>query len=450
MRAIHLSIGLLLAAPVAAAPIEQAVSLVSADELKANVETLVGFGTRHSASDTQSPTRGIGAARRWARSRFETFSRACGNCLTIATPSETVTGPRLPTPTEIVDVLAIQKGTGDPNRVVIISGHIDSRNGDPLDSKGDAPGANDDGSGTAAVIEAARVLSRYKFPATIVYAALSGEEQGLNGGKVLADYARAQGWVVEATLNNDIIGNTRGSGGTMDNTHVRVFAEGTKAVETPAQANRRRYNGGEVDSPSRNIARFLDRIAERHLINLDVKMIYRTDRFGRGGDQTRMLEAGFPAVRITESVENYDRQHQNVRTENGRRYGDLIDGVDFAYLAQVTRLNVAALAALASAPMPPAGVEIKGAVSANTEISWKPSQGAAAYRVWWRDTTAPQWQYSRDVPGNAASVVLPGVVIDDWFFGVSAVAADGSESPVAFPGDAGSFISPPPEAKPQG
>ena len=398
MRAIYLSFGLLLAAPVAAAPIEQAVSLVSADELKANVETLVSFGTRHSASDTQSPTRGIGAARRWAQSRFEGFSRAFGNCLTIATPSETVTGPRLPTPTEIVDVLAIQKGTGDPNRVVIISGHIDSRNGDPLDSKGDAPGANDDGSGTAAVIEAARVLSRYKFPATIVYAALSGEEQGLNGGKVLADYARAQGWVVEATLNNDIIGNTRGSGGTMDNTHVRVFAEGTKAVETPAQANRRRYNGGEVDSPSRNIARFLDQIAERYLINLDVKMIYRTDRFGRGGDQTRMLEAGFPAVRITESVENYDRQHQNVRTENGRRYGDLIDGVDFAYLAQVTRLNVAALAALASAPMPPAGVEIKGAVSANTEISWKPSQGATAYRVWWRDTTAPQWQYSRDVP----------------------------------------------------
>jgi hypothetical protein len=226
-----------------------------------------------------------------------------------------------------------------------------------------------------------------------------------------------------------------------------VFSEGTKAVETPEQAGRRRYNGGEVDSPSRNLARFIDSLADHNINGLDVKMIYRTDRFGRGGDQTRMLEAGYPAVRITESVEHYDRQHQNVRVENGRRYGDLIDGVDFAYLAKVTKLNIAALAALARAPMPPA-VKIEGQVSANTRVSWTPVKGAAGYRIWWRDTTAPQWQYSRRAAADATSVELENVVIDDWFFGVSAVAADGSESPIAYPGDAGNFISPPPAPKP--
>ncbi|MCU0890732.1 MAG: M20/M25/M40 family metallo-hydrolase, partial [Sandarakinorhabdus sp.] len=251
---------------------------VSEAELKASITALVGFGTRHSASDTKSATRGIGAARRWAESRFQSFSAACGNCLTIVKPAETVTGPRLPTPTEIVDVLAIQPGTSDPDRFIIMSAHIDSRNGDPLDAKGDAPGANDDGSGTAAVIEAARVLSQHKFPATIVYAVLSGEEQGLNGGKVLADFARAHNWNVEAVLNNDIIGNSTGASGMKDSGHVRVFSEGTKAVETPAQANRRRYNGGEVDSPSRNLARFIDSLADHNINGLDVKMIYRTDR----------------------------------------------------------------------------------------------------------------------------------------------------------------------------
>lgn len=420
---------------------------VSEAELKANITRLVSFGTRHSASDTTSPTRGIGAARRWAEDRFKGFNAACGNCLTIIKPSEVVTGDRLPTPTEIVDVLAIQPGTSDPDRFIIMSAHIDSRNSDPLDSKGDAPGANDDGSGTAAVIEAARVLSQHKFPATIVYAVLSGEEQGLNGGKVLADFARAHGWTVEAVLNNDIIGNSTGASGMKDSGHVRVFSEGTKAVETPVQANRRRYNGGEVDSPSRNLARFIDGLADHSVNGLDVKMIYRTDRFGRGGDQTRLLEAGYPAVRITEAVEHYDRQHQNVRVEKGRSYGDLIDGVDFAYLAKVTRLNVAALAALARAPMPPA-VTISGQVSPDTKVSWTPVKGAAGYKVWWRDTTANRWEHSRTAPADATSLTLEGVVIDDWFFGVSAVAADGSESPVAFPGDAGNFVSPAPAPKP--
>ncbi|WP_374469252.1 M28 family peptidase [Phenylobacterium sp.] len=419
---------------------------VSTERLRADIARMVAFGTRHTLSDAKSEKRGIGAARRWVAAEFGAIARDCGGCLTIATPSAVVTAPpRVPTPTEIVDVLAIQRGTSDPNRVVIISGHLDSRVTDVMDFKSDAPGANDDASGVAAVIEAARVLSRHRFGATIVYAALSGEEQGLHGGKILADYARQQGWQVVANLNNDIVGNTEGIGGARDNTHVRVFSEGTKATETPEEANRRRYNGGEVDSPSRQVARYLDGLADRYLANLDVVMVYRTDRFSRGGDQVRMLEAGFPAVRITEAVENYNRQHQDLRTEKGIRFGDTIDGVDFPYLAQVTRLNILGLAALAAAPAPPTGVEISGAVSADTTVKWTPAPDAVAYRVWWRGTTDPTWRYSRLVPPTGETK-LAGVNIDDWFFGVSAVGRDGHESPVVFPGVPGRWAHEAPKA----
>ncbi|PIC01202.1 M20/M25/M40 family metallo-hydrolase [Caulobacter sp. X] len=420
---------------------------VDAKALESTIRSLVGFGTRHTLSDTKSETRGIGAARRWAKARFEAISKDCGGCLTVETPSQVVTGRRVPNPTEVMDVLAIQKGTSDPNRVIIIAGHIDSRVTDVMNFTSDAPGANDDGSGVAAVIEAARVLSKHRFPATLVFAVLSGEEQGLLGGKVLADYAKANGWKVEADLNNDIVGNSRGQSGVMDNTHVRVFSEGTKAVETPEQANGRRYNGGEVDSPSRNLARYLDGLADKYLTNFDVVMVYRTDRYGRGGDQVPLLEAGYPAVRVTEAVENYDRQHQDLRTENGKAYGDTIEGVDFAYLAQVTRLNVVAMASLASAPPPPSGVKIEGAVSPDTKVSWAPTPGAAGHRVWWRVTTDPTWRLNRWAPGPAATTTLKDVVIDDYFFGVSSVSADGWESPIVFPGPAGSFESPPPAPK---
>jgi Zn-dependent M28 family amino/carboxypeptidase len=406
--------------------------------LESTIRSLVSFGTRHTMSDAKSDKRGIGAARRWTKARFEAISKDCGGCLTIETPAETVTGKRVPTPTEVMDVLAIQKGTTDPDRVIIIAGHIDSRVTDVMDFTSDAPGANDDGSGTAAVIEAARVLSKHKFPATLVFAVLSGEEQGLLGGKVLANYAKAQGWKVEADLNNDIVGNSRGISGLIDNTHVRIFSEGTKAVETPEQANGRRYNGGEVDSPSRNLARFMDVLADRYLTNFDVKMVYRTDRFGRGGDQVPLLEAGYPAVRVTESVENYDHQHQTLRTENGKFYGDTIEGVDFTYLAQVTRLNTIAMATLASAPKPPSDVKIGGAVGADTKVSWAPTPGAAGHRVWWRSTTEPTWTASRWVP-QGETVTLKDVVIDDYFFGVSSITANGWESPVVFPGPNGAF-----------
>ena len=420
--------------------LHELVGAVSPDRMLADVTALVGFGTRHTMSETRSETRGIGAARRWTEREFRRISSECGDCLEIALPADMVTGPRIPTPVEVVNVVAIQRGTGDPNRVIVISGHIDSRVSDVMDFTSDAPGANDDASGVAAVLEAARVLSRHRFEATLVYAVLSGEEQGLFGGRILADYAKAEGWVVEANLNNDIVGNSQGQSGVRDTTRVRVFSEGTKTVETAAQADRRRYNGGEVDSSSRNLARYVDGIADRYLTNFDVDMIYRTDRFGRGGDQVEMLRAGFPAVRISEGAENYDHQHQDLRTENGVVYGDTIDEMDFDYLGQVARLNIATMAALANAPMVPSGVTIAGAVRPDTTLSWTAAPGAAGYRVWWRSTTAPQWTHSRWA-GNATTLVLAGIPIDDYFFGVSAVSEDGYESPVVFPGPAGAFVS---------
>ncbi|MGY4827504.1 M28 family peptidase [Sphaerotilaceae bacterium SBD11-9] len=422
-----------------AAPFAEVAASVSAEQLQATITRLVGFGTRHTLSDTTSDTRGIGAARRWVQARFVAVSKECGGCLEVVTPSQTLTGARLPKPTEVMNVVAIQRGSGDPQRVIVITGHLDSRASDVMDATSDAPGANDDASGVAALMEAARVLSKHKFRATLVYAALSGEEQGLYGGRILADYARQQGWQVQANLNNDIVGNSQGENGVHDNSTVRVFSEGTKTLETEAQARRRRYNGGELDAPSRNIARYIAVLAERHLTHFKVQMVYRTDRYGRGGDQVAFLEAGYPAVRITEANEDYTRQHQDVRTENGIRYGDTIDGVDFAYLAQVTRLNAITMAAMARAPAPPKGVSIEGAVTPHTTVKWQPVPGAARYRVWWRGTTEPQWRHHREVAGDVTQLQLKNVVIDDWFFGVSAVSAEGDESPVVFPGDAGSF-----------
>jgi hypothetical protein len=296
-------------------------------------------------------------------------------------------------------------------------------------------------------MEAARVLSKHKFAATIVYSVDSGEEQGLDGGKVIAAYAKAHGWRVEADLNNDIIGNSHGLNGVHDDTHVRVFSEGTKAVETAGESARRRYNGGEVDSPSRNLARYMQDLSARYVGGLSVKMVYRTDRYGRGGDQTEFLALGYPAVRVTEAAENYTRQHQDVRVENGIHYGDVLSGVDFPYLAKVVRLNIVTLASLASAPPPPEDVKIEGAVSDDTTASWKAAPGAVDYRVWWRDTTLPTWTNARS-SGGATTLKLKNVIIDDWFFGVSSLSADGWESPVEYPGPAGSFVSTPPPPPP--
>jgi len=456
IAAITLAGGLSVRAPVALADdtspsvvhselssVAKAVSAQSLHEIDAK---LVGFGTRSTLSDTKSSARGIGAARRWVKSRFDAISKDCGGCLEIVTPSQVFTGKRTPKEgVEVMNVVAIQRGTSDPDRVIVITGHLDSRRSDVMDATGDAPGANDDASGVSALMETARVLSKYKFPATLVYSADSGEEQGLYGGKIIAQYAVDHGWKVEANLNNDIVGSPNGGDGQSDPHTVRVFSEGTKSNETLEQAKYRRYHGGEVDSPSRNLARFMQSLAEQVLDGFRVRVVYRTDRYGRGGDQTEFLAQGFPAVRVTESHEDYTHQHQDIRNENGVQYGDTIEHVDFDYLANVTRLDAITMAALAKAPAPPQGVDIQGEVAYDTTVSWQPVAGAARYRVWWRETTAPQWQQSRDA-GNATSLKLAGINIDDYYFGVSAVSADGWESPVVFPGFAGTFDRSPPAA----
>ncbi len=448
--------------PPAPAPLRAIADQVSEARLRATVERLVGFGTRHTLSARDHPTRGIGAALNWTQAEFESISRGCGGCLQIVRTGDIVTGRRIPNPTLVENVVAIQRGTSDPDRVIVITGHIDSRVTDPMNATADAPGANDDGSGTAAVIEAARVLSRHRFAGTIVYGVLSGEEQGLHGGKILADYARAQGWLVEANLNNDIVGNSCGSDGVCDDAHVRIFSEGPRWQGRESLAARQRSLGGENDAPGRNLSRFLDTLADNLRIGLDVRQIWRNDRFGRGGDHTEFLNAGFPAVRFSVAIENYNRQHQDLRTENGTVYGDTIDHMDFRYLRRVTQLNVAALAALARAPMPPAP-EVEGAVSTETTLSWRPVDGAAAYTLRWRRTDAANWEHERRLPGAEAcaprvpdrgglpcQALLPGIRIDDWVFGVSSVAADGSESPVAsaVPGGAFGPYTPPPPPPP--
>ena len=426
---------------------------VRADRIEADVRTLAGFGTRHTLSDTVSETRGIGAARRWIRAEFERISEACGGCLEVVEQRRVISGEtRIPDPVEVVNVLAIQRGTADPNRYVVMSGDIDSRASDALDGTSDAPGANDNASGMAGAIEAARVLSQHRFPGTIIYAGLSGEEQGLFGGQIMAETARDEGWDIEAVLNNDMIGNSCGIDGVCDNTSARVFSEATRPTETEREARIRRFTGGEVDGPSRNLARVVDRMADAYVRNLDIMMVYRLDRFGRGGHHTPFTNVGYPGVRIMETHEHYDRQHQDLRTEthpdgSPRHYGDTVEYVDFDYAAKLTALNAVTLANLAGAPAPPSNVSIEGAVQPNTTLTWDRPEAArnpqhAGTRVWWRLTTEPQWQWSVFVPDNGEPrqhYTLENVVIDNYLFGVSSVAADGSESPVVFPGVIGAF-----------
>jgi hypothetical protein len=470
---------LLIAAPLLAAapasaqpsnpPLHSIADQASEQAMRATVERLVAFGTRHTLSVRDNPTRGIGAALNWTEAEFRRISRGCGGCLTIVRPSDTVTNRRIPTPTLVEDVVAIQRGTSDPNRVIVITGHIDSRVTDILNATSDAPGANDDGSGTAAVLEAARILSHYRFPATIVYGVVSAEEQGLNGSEILARYARAQGWQVEADLNNDIIGNSCGSDGVCDDSHVRVLSEGVRRDATPELVAQQRSLGGENDAPSRNLSRFVDRLADELSLGLDVRQIWRTDRFGRGGDHISFQQLGYPAIRFSVAIENYNWQHQDLRTENGIVYGDTIDHMDFPYLRRVTQLNIATIAALARAPAPPAPT-VEGAVSTDTRINWHGVSNAVGYVVRWRRTDASSWEEERRVqdqnafehrpndatchmtanepPWTECSVTLPHIRVDDWVFGVSAVAADGSESPVASAVPGGAFVPyvPPPAA----
>jgi hypothetical protein len=410
---------------------------------------LVGFGTRNTVLELHSDTHGIGAARRWAAGQFEKISEGCGGCLEIVEPSQVFTGPRIPQAggAKVVDVVAIQRGTTDPNRVIVMTAHIDSINSNVFTSHwrnntGDAPGADDDAAGVSALIETARVLSHYKFPATLVYSADSGEEQGLYGGRIIAQYASDHHWNVEADLNNDMVGNDHGGAGRHDPHTLRIYSEGTKTNETLKQAALTRFLGGLSDSPSRNIARYMAVLADEYLEDFHVRIVYRTDRFGRGGDEEPFLQQGYPAVRLAESYEDYDRQHQVVRVENGVHYGDVIGWVDFDYLANVARLDAITMASMAMAPEPPLDLEARlagrGIGRYSTRLSWKPAPGAVGYNAWWRETTAPQWQHQQTA-GNADSVVLKNVIIDDFFFGASSVGEHGWESPVEFPRYAGSF-----------
>ncbi|WP_374405655.1 M28 family peptidase [Pelagerythrobacter sp.] len=432
---------LLTATPLAAQ--DNPADSVSQERLRADVEKLVSFGTRHTLSVQHDPERGIGAAIDWGLAEFERISERCGDCLTVVAPERMIEGNRVPEPTRLRNAVAIQRGSERPNEVVIVQGHIDSRVSDVMDSTSDAPGANDDGSGTALVIEAARVLSQHDYPTTIVYALLSGEEQGLYGAQLLADYAEEQGWTVKAVLNNDVVGNSCGSDGYCDDTHVRVFSEGPRLDLTDEARAAQRRDGGENDSPSRNLSRWLDDLAEGHTTDdaagLDVRQIWRTDRMGRGGDHIPFLEKGYPAVRFSVAVEDYEHQHQDLRTEDGTVYGDTIDEMDFPYLAKVTRLNVRALDALAQTAMPPTPTA-EAAVQTFTEIAWDEVPGATGYTIWQRRPDEPYW---RDEPVIenvvATSAKLEGVRGDDWIFGVSSRSADGSQSPVASAVPAGGF-----------
>ncbi|MEM1095648.1 MAG: M28 family peptidase [Bacteroidota bacterium] len=409
----------------------------SAERIEADIRTLAGFGTRNTMSDTVSTTRGIGAARRWIKAEFDRISEACGGCLEVTYQRTLVEGnerSRIREDTYIVNVIAIQRGTVHPDRYVIMAGDIDSRGSSATDAEVDAPGANDNASGMAGAIEAARVLTQYEFPNSIVYTGLSGEEQGLYGGRHLAEKAQAEGWEIIGVLNNDMIGNIEGVDGVIDNQTFRIFSEPVPATETDRQRALRRFYGGEVDGISRQLARYIERVARQYVPAVNPMMIYRLDRFGRGGHHRPFNDLGFAGVRIMEAHENYIRQHQDLRTEDGIAYGDVIEGVDFDYAAKLTGVNVVAMAGLAWAPPAPTNVRIGGAVQPSTTLTWDGTAdpNLAGYRIYWRDTTAPQWQHSRFV-GNVIEYTLENIIIDNYLFGVAAVGQDGNESVVAFP-----------------
>lgn len=408
---------------------------VQADRIEGDVKTMVDFETRHTLSDTTSDERGIGAARRWLKAEFERISEACGGCLDVhyqktlveASESERISGD-----TYVYNVVAIQEGTEHPNRYFLMGGHLDSRVSDIMDSTSVAPGANDDASGVAGTIEAARVLSQHSFESSLVYVGFTGEEQGLFGSTHAAEVAEEEGWNLAGVLSNDMIGNIEGVDGVIENNTFRVFAQ-----HRPSDLNENwstRFFGGENDGPSRQLARYVADAAETYVRNLEPKLIYRLDRFGRGGDQMPFADLGFPAVRVMETHENYNRQHEDLREEDGIEYGDVIDGVNFDYAEKLTGVNVAALASLAAGPPAPDSVQIGGAVSPSTTLAWESvdHEDLAGYKVYWRPTDASRWEHSTYV-GDATEHTLENIVIDNYLFGVAAVDEEGNESPVAFP-----------------
>ncbi len=416
--------------------ISKMIAEVSAKNIEASIRKLVSFGTRNTLSDQNDPNRGIGAARDWIFGEFQKISADCGGCLTVEKQTFLQPkAPRVPEPTYLTNVVATLKGTTDPSRVYVVSGHYDSMCSSPTDAKCDAPGANDDASGTAAVIELARVMSKRKFDATIIFMTVPGEEQGLLGATHFAEEAKKSGMNIEAMFTNDIIGGVLSQKNSPDRNKVRVFAEGVPSNETDQQAATRRSVGGENDSPSRQLGRYIKEESDKYLKNFSAWIIYRRDRYGRGGDHIPFLERGFPAVRFTEPNEDYTHQHQNVRTENGTFYGDTPEFVDFGYVANVARVNLISLASLANAPAKPKGVGIStGRLTNDTDLKWDPNTDAdlAGYEIVWRDTTSPTWTNSKSV-GNVTSFTMKGMSKDNYFFGVRAVDRSGNKSPVVYP-----------------
>ncbi len=422
--------------------ITAAVHDVSAAQIEQTIETLVAFDTRQTLSSDvpASSGKGANAAAAWIQSEFERYSKDCGGCLEVKTDEFTQEpGPRIPKPTKITNVYAVLRGSGpaDAGRMVLVTGHYDSRNSDANDATAPAPGANDDGSGTAVSLECARVLSKHRFPATIIFLTVAGEEQGLYGSAHFARMVKAQGWNLEAVLNNDIVGGDRTPGNTTQDPHVvRVFSEGIPSTADEKQLKMIRTLGGENDGSSRQLARYIASVAKEYLppASLQPLVIFRRDRYLRGGDHFSFNEQGYAAVRFTEFRENYNHQHQNVRTENGIEYGDLPKFVDYDYTANVARLNAATLASLASAPAPPANVRLLTKVLQNdSTIAWDPSPGGLAigYEVLWRDTAASDWQHARAV-GNVTRATLP-VSKDNVIFAVCALDAKGHRSLAVVP-----------------
>ena len=410
---------------------------VSADRIEKDIITLVNFGTRHTLSDTVSTTRGIGAARRWIKSEFENISVACDGCLEVMYQKGLVKAGesrRIPNDTWIVNVMAIKRGTTYPDRYIIMSGDIDSRVSDATNGVDDSPGANDNASGMAGVIEAARVLSQYDFPTSIIFVGLSGEEQGLFGGKFMAQMAKEEGWDIVGILNNDMIGNITGIDGIIDNRTFRIFSEAAPPDENEQKRIWKRFYGGEVDGISRQLARYVHKMTSDYMPMMNPKMIYRLDRFGRGGHHRPFNDAGFAGIRIMEAHENYNQQHQDIRTEDGIEYGDKLKHVNFDYAAKLTAVNAISLAGIAWAPPAPQGLMIGGAVQPSTKLMWQTTEDKdiVGYKIYWRETTEAQWQYSRYV-GSVTEFTLKNVVIDNYLFGVASVSKDGHESVVAYP-----------------
>lgn len=413
------------------------IDAVSAERLEKDIQSLVDFGTRNTFSDTISDTRGIGAARRWIKSEFETISKKCNSCLDVFYQKDLVTkegNRRVPHDAWVVNVVAVQRGTKYPNRYILMSGDIDSRGSNTMDFTSDAPGANDNASGMAGTIEAARVLSKYKFENSIIYTGLSGEEQGLFGGAGLAKHAKENNWEIIGVLNNDMIGNIKGVDGVIDNRTFRIFSEPVPPSETESQRRSRRFYGGEIDGISRQLARYVYKTTILFMPEMNPKMVYRLDRFGRGGHHRPFNDLGFAGVRIMEAHENYTQQHQNIREENGIKYGDVIEHVNFGYAKKLTAVNAINLASLASAPPEPKNVKIGGMVQPSAKLKWDKVSGAIGYKIYWRDTTSPTWDTSRYV-GDVSEFTLKGIVIDNYYFGVASVGENGFESLVVFPND---------------